>query len=269
VNDLEALRSDLINEHDALDGVVNALSDEQWHLATASPGWDVADQIAHLTYFDGTAALAINDPDAFRSSVEELVSAAVDRGMDEATLGPSRSLSPLSLLERWRQNRATLAKSALMLEPSARVAWYGPSMSAKSFLNARLMETWAHGTDVAHALGTSLPATDRLRHIAHLGYITRQWSYTVRGDTVPDGTVRLELSSPRGETWIWGPDSADDVVRGHAEEFCLVATQRRHVSDTSITTGELGLHWLLRAQAFAGGASEGPRPERDHATHPH
>ena len=263
------MRIDLIDEQDALDSVVNSLSDAQWHLATASPGWDVADQIAHLTYFDGAAALAINEPETFRSSVAELVSAALDRGMDEATLGPSRTMSPLNLLKRWRQNRSMLAKSALSLESDARVSWYGPSMSARSFLNARLMETWAHGTDVAHALGTSLPATDRLRHIAHLGYITRQWSYTVRGETVPDGTVRLELSGPRAETWIWGPDGADDVVSGRAEEFCLVVTQRRHVTDTSIATGDLGLHWLLRAQAFAGGASEGPQPKRDHGTHPH
>ena len=31
--------------------------------------------------------------------------------------------------------------------------WYGPSMSARSFVTARLMETWAHGMDVADALG--------------------------------------------------------------------------------------------------------------------
>ena len=269
MNELAAMRSDLIDEQDALDSVVTTLSDEQWHLATASPGWDVADQIAHLTYFDGTAALAITDPGAFRTSVEELVSAAVDRDMDEATLGPSRSLSPIALLQRWREHRSALANSALSLESDARVAWYGPSMSARSFLNARLMETWAHGTDVASALGTALPATNRLRHIAHLGYITRQWSYTVRGEVVPDATVRLELRSPRGEPWVWGPDGADDVVSGSAEEFCLVVTQRRHVNDTSITTGELGRHWLLRAQAFAGAASEGPRPTRDYGTHPH
>jgi uncharacterized protein (TIGR03084 family) len=269
VSDLDAVRTDLIDEQDALDAIVNEMSDAQWHLATSSPGWDVADQIAHLTYFDGTAALAINDPEAFRTSIEELMGAVVDRGMDEATLGPSRAMSPLNLLMSWRQNRSALVKSTSSLDAETRVAWYGPTMSATSFLNARLMETWAHGTDVAHALGASLPATNRLRHIAHLGYITRHWSYTVRGEPVPDGTIRLELSSPSGESWIWGPDSADDVVSGSAEEFCLVVTQRRHVSDTSLTTGDLGIHWLVRAQAFAGGASEGPRPKRDHGTTQH
>ena len=31
--------------------------------------------------------------------------------------------------------------------------WYGPSMGAKSFLTARLMEVWAHGQDVVDAIG--------------------------------------------------------------------------------------------------------------------
>jgi len=60
--ELDALRSDLAAEQRALDDIVSALSDEQWGLATSSPGWDVTDQVGHLTYFDGTAAMAITDP---------------------------------------------------------------------------------------------------------------------------------------------------------------------------------------------------------------
>ena len=47
-------------------------------------------------------------------------------------------------------------------------------MGAKSFLTARLMETWAHGIDVADALGVTREPTDRLRHVAQLGFITRR-----------------------------------------------------------------------------------------------
>ena len=70
--------------------------------------------------------------------------------------------------------------------------WYGPSMSAKSFLTARLMETWAHGQDVVDAAqenGVDVVRTpsDRLRHIAQLGVITRGWSYVNRGMDVPEG----------------------------------------------------------------------------------
>jgi uncharacterized protein (TIGR03084 family) len=257
---LDLVRADLVAEQQSLDGIVSVIDDDQWRLATPSPGWDVADQIGHLTYFDGTATDAILDPDAFKAGVDALFVGAVEVGLDEFTLGSFRSLRPAGQLAAWRANRATLARAAQTLREDSRVEWYGPSMSAKSFLTARLMETWAHGTDVAAALGVALPATDRLRHVAQLGYVTRKWSYTVRGEELPAGRVRLELTGPGGDLWTWGDADADDVVRGSAQDFCLVVTQRRHLDDTALTTGELGRHWLLRAQAFAGGPTEGPLP---------
>ena len=50
--------ADLIAEQDALDDVVAPLPDGAWLTPTPSPGWSVADQIGHLTFFDRTAALA-------------------------------------------------------------------------------------------------------------------------------------------------------------------------------------------------------------------
>ncbi len=256
--------ADLLAEQEALDAVVAELTDEQWALPTPSPRWTVADQIGHLTYFDGTAALAITDPEAFRASLEALLGALggdAEAG-DEATLGEYRAMSPSELLAAWRENRRRLAQAAATLTDDTRVIWYGPSMSAKSFLTARLMETWAHGQDIVDTVDGDRPATDRLRHIAQLGFITRGWSYTNRGEQPPEGTVRLELTAPSGETWTFGPDDADDTVRGPALDFCLVVTQRRHLDDTALVTGELGRHWLLRAQAFAGGPTDGPPPRR-------
>jgi uncharacterized protein (TIGR03084 family) len=259
-SELETLRRDLVAEQDSLDVVVARIADDEWLLATTSPGWCVADQIGHLTYFDASAATAILDPDVFRVSLDELVSGASTVGIDEFTLGPFRALSAAEQLATWRHARRTLAEAATKLGGETRVPWYGPSMSAKSFLSARLMESWAHGTDVADALHVERIATDRLRHVAQLGFITRKWSYQVRGEDPPQGDVRLELTGPSGSHWTWGRKDADDTVKGSAEEFCLVVTQRRHVDDTSLEAGELGSHWLERAQAFAGAASVGPEP---------
>ena len=263
MSDLDGLRRDLQSEQAALDVVVAALTPEQWALPTPSPRWDVADQIGHLTYFDGTAALAITDPDAFGVAVEALIASAVgDRG-DDFTLGTFRALTPASQLVAWRANRAVLGDAATRLTDGMRVVWYGPSMGAKSFLTARLMEVWAHGYDIVDTVGATREATDRLRHIAQLGYITRGWSYAVRGETAPEEEIGLALTSPSGQTWTWGPSNAAETVRGPAEDFCLVVTQRRHIDDTALETGELGRHWLLRAQAFAGGATGGPAPRSE------
>ncbi len=129
------------------------------------------------------------------------------------------------------------------------------------------MEVWAHGHDIIDALDdagvshTGRDATDRLRHIAHLGVVTRKWSYTVRGAEAPAADVRVELSAPGGGTWTWGPEDASQLVRGPAFDFCEVVTQRRNVADTDLeVTGESARDWMTVAQAFAGGPTSGPPP---------
>jgi uncharacterized protein (TIGR03084 family) len=136
-------------------------------------------------------------------------------------------------------------------------------MAARSFITARLMETWAHGQDVVDALGARREPSSRLRHVAHIGVRARPYSYAVRGLTMPDGDVRVELLAPCGECWSWGDEAASARVTGRAEEFCLVVTQRRNVADTSLRAeGAEAEEWLRIAQAFAGGAGPG-RPPRN------
>jgi uncharacterized protein (TIGR03084 family) len=256
---LDQLQRDLVAEQAALDVVVANIDNDQWQWATPSPNWSVADQIGHLTFFDHSAATAIVDPARFQEELATLIDAAANDTIDNVTLRGYRALTSTDLLDAWREGRQLLEAAALTLSDETRLPWYGPSMSAKSFLTARLMETWAHGTDIVDALGATRPATDRLRHVAQLGYLTRVWSYRVRGDDVPEGDIRVELRGPSGDLWTWGPEGAETVT-GSAEEFCLVVTQRRHVDDTSLQYGDLGRDWLLRAQAFAGGPSTGPLP---------
>lgn len=266
VVDVRSLTGDLAAEQAALDAVVTQLDDAHWRLPTPSPGWAVADQIGHLTYFDSTATTAIVEPERFVTERDALLEAVLGGGvsMDDVTLGAYRAMLPGELLAAWRANRARLADAAAGLTDDARVEWYGLSMGAKSFLTARLMETWAHGQDVVDAaedagVPAGRPPTDRLRHIAQLGVITRGWSYLNRGMTVPDGDVRVELAAPSGDTWAWGPEAASDTVRGPAEDFCLVVTQRRHPHDTDLVVeGDVARDWMVHAQAFAGGATDGP-----------
>ena len=68
--------ADLAAEQQALDDIVAGLDDAGWMTATPSPRWTVADQVAHLTYFDGAAATAITDPEAFQASIGDLMDVA-------------------------------------------------------------------------------------------------------------------------------------------------------------------------------------------------
>jgi len=261
--DVSEILADLLAEQQSLDGIVAGLSPDQWQLSTPSPGWTVADQIGHLTYFDHTAALAITDPDAFQDAMDAVLDAARDDtgSGDDATLGRYRAMSPDELLAAWRTGRETLAAAAATLDDDSRIAWYGPSMGAKSFLTARLMEAWAHGQDIVDTVDATREPTDRLRHIAQLGFITRGWTYVNRGLDVPSAPVRVELVSPSGDTWAFGPDDAEESIVGPALDFCLVTTQRRHVDDTAlVVTGASARDWMEKAQLFAGPASDGPPP---------
>lgn len=261
--DLADLLKDLLDEQASLDEVVARLNDRDWDLPTPSPRWSVTDQVGHLRYFDRAAALAVRDPEAFSAEARRLMEASLvsETSGDDFTLGEFRQLAPAERLERWRQGRAELAEAAGTLGERDRVRWYGPSMGAKSFVTARLMEAWAHGTDVCDAVGAHRRPTRRLRHIAQLGCITRAWTFLNRGEPAPSGDVRVQLTAPTGDTWTWGDAGAagDDAVTGPALDFCLVVTQRRHVDDTALeVTGEHAADWLSKAQAFAGPPTDGP-----------
>jgi len=258
-----SVRRDLLDEQAALDEIVGDLTSEQWALATASPRWSVADQIAHLAYFDESASWAIADEDRFRASLDDLGPAfdpdAGAEAVDDLTLGAFRSMPPAELLAAWRTNRRLLADAAATLSDDTRVIWYGPSMGAKSFLTARLMECWAHGQHIVDAVDAERQATDRLQHIAQLGFITRNWTYLNRGLDAPAAPVRVELLAPSGDTWTFGPDDATQSVAGPAVDFCLVVTQCRHVDATNLViTGDDARDWMTKAQAFAGAATDGP-----------
>lgn len=252
------LADDLAVEQAVLDDIVSPLGGDALTAPTASPGWRVVDQIGHLAYFDRTAALAITDPDAFEADKAELFAGVGGEGRSIlADLAPSR------VVETWRANRDVLAAATATLSDGDRVPWYGPSMGAKSFLTARLMECWAHGQDVADAVGVRRAPTDRLRHVAQIGFITRGWTYVNRGEDMPDVDIGVVLDAPSGGEWSWGPDDAPETITGPAEDFCLVVTQRRHVDDTDLAIhGDAARDWMHKAQAFAGAATDGPQRHR-------
>ncbi len=261
MSSVEAILEDLLAEQRSLDSIVADRTRTGWSEQTASPGWSVADQIGHLAYFDHVAAVAILDEARFTSLVGEYRARSAHDPV-VATLAPGgRDLDPAGVLAYWRDCRAELERAAQTLADDRRVNWFGPPMSARSFLTARLMETWAHGHDIAEALGATVVATDRLRHIAQIGVITRGWSYVSRGLHQPDVPVAVELTGPGGDTWSWGDPASTDRVTGPAEDFCLVVTQRRHLDDTALVCcGDAARDWMLKAQAYAGRPTTGPDP---------
>ena len=262
--ELQQLVADLLDESAEIDALVSGLPDEAWATQTPAPGWTVAHQVAHLAWTDQRALLAATDGDAFQAELAEAAATApldqLGTFVDEAA-GQGAEEPPAELLATWRRGREDLVDALQGVPDGTKLPWYGPPMSAGSMATARMMETWAHGYDIADALGVRREPTGRLRHVAHIGVRTRDFAYVVRHRVPPTEEFRVELTGPAGEVWTWGPAEARQRVTGPALDFCLLVTQRVHRADTALTaTGPDADSWLDIAQAFAGGPGDGRAP---------
>lgn len=260
-----AVIDDLREESDELDALVEELDGPGWRGPTPAERWTVAHQIAHLSWTDEVALLAATEPDRFGDEVAKAL-AAPETFVDEAADALVAAHAPDALLARWRESRQRLDKVLRDAPDGTRIPWYGPPMSVASMATARLMETWAHGQDVADALGVARAPTARLRHVARIGVRARNYAYAVRGITAPEEEFRVELHVPDGEMIAYGPPDAAQRITGPLLDFCLLVTRRAHRSDLAvIAEGRAADQWLGIAQAFAGPPGPGrlPRAERD------
>lgn len=243
--------ADLRAESDDLDALVALLPAERWADETPAPGWTIAHQIGHLLWTDRVALTAVTDEPGFAEVLQG--AAANPTGFVDAGAEELAALPAGELLADWRSTRARLHGALLGVAAGRKLPWFGPPMSAASMATARLMETWAHGLDVADALGVKRTATDRLRSIAHLGVRTRDYAYVVNNLAPPAEPFFVELRGPGGDVWSWGSPDAAQRVSGSAEDFCFLVTQRRPLSALDIAAhGPDAQRWLEIAQAFAG-----------------
>lgn len=241
---------DLAAERAELDSLV-ATPDARWALPTPAEGWTIAHQIAHLAWTDEAARLAAADPESFKKLLQR--AAANPSGFVDDGAAEKAALPPDELLTHWRATRSGVAEALQQVPPGEKVLWFGPPMSPTSMATARLMETWAHGQDVADALGVDREPTSRLKHVAHLAVRTRDFAYLLNDRTPPAAPFHVELTGPDGQVWTWGPEDAEQRVTGSALDFCFLATQRRHRDDTDVrAVGAAAEEWLGIIQAFAG-----------------
>lgn len=270
---VEEVLRDLAAEGKAVESLVSGLTEDGWRTMTPSEGWDIATTIAHLLWTDENSVHAINgtlqlngpsDKDAWDAVV--LKALADPTGfVDAEALTLAQELTGAALLARWTTSRAALDARLRTVPDGQKIMWFGPPMSAASMATARLMETWAHGLDIADALGVAVEPTARIRHVASIGVRTRNFAFANNDLTPPADDFRVDLVGPDEEVWSWGPEDAKQTVTGTAYDFARLVTQRVHRDDTDlVATGADAEQWLLIAQCFAGPAGGGR--ERQGAT---
>lgn len=253
---LNRILSDLAAAQADLRSLLLSLGPEEWDRPTSSPGWTVRHQVRHLAHGEELGALAATDPERFGAELTRLLA---DLGAVDAAATAASHETSEALVARWFGAAQALRTGVALGPGDERIGWITGPMSRASFLTARVMETFAHGHDIAAAVGGELPVDRVLRHVAHLGVATRGFAFANRSLPVPEEPVRVELTGPAGGVWTWGPKDAPDLVRGPALDFCLLVTQRIHRDHTALAaSGPHAEAWLHIAQCFAGPPSDGP-----------
>jgi len=251
----DGLVAELEAEHAVLDELLVSLSDDQWDLPTPARGWQVRHQVAHLAYFDwvGTASAA-GDPSRLRAIREQSAGLRDGHAVSLMLLQSRLPMAPADLLADWRANAAALRETFRSTPGDPKVLWGAGPMSFDSFITARLMETWAHGLDCFAAVGREPVDTDRIRHVCHIGYraLPHGFRRARREMPAPLDQLRLELTSPSGQSWAFGPDDAPNVVRGPAGQWARVAVQRMRPAEARglSADGALAKQAIEVARAF-------------------
>ena len=246
---MEQICADIEAETEALAGVVGGFTEELWRAPTVAEGWDSYETILHLGATDWICDLAVSNPAGFAEVRARLANGEVS--VHELVRSETNTKAGNELWRWFLEIRGSMVDALRKTEPKARITWLGPDIGARSLATSRLLETWTHSHDLADTFDVPYPPTDRLRHIAHIGYVTREFSYINRGMSMPDEPVRLELLSPSGESWTWGPSDAEQLVVSTAYEFCKVLTRRLPLRESTVETkGAFATEWMEIAQPW-------------------
>ncbi len=243
VDDLEA-------EQLALDALLADLDEPGWETPTPAEGWTIRDQIAHLAFFDEVAVASLTGSGEARFA--ELSGQRGDPSADRQR--PGARATGAEILRWWREASGAEIDAFRSVDPSARVPWGPNFMAAPSLCTARLMETWAHGLDCFMALNVEPVDTDRLRHVCHITYRAIPHAFRDARQSIPGrlDDLAVEVTSPSGDRWRFGPPSASQRIEGTAADFARVGVRRKKLADaTSLQArGELATRALPILKAY-------------------
>lgn len=226
---------DLAAEQECLDAVLAGLPGPAWLTASGAAGWTIADVVLHLAQSEegvaATVAGAANPMDwrRFGDTVDDAMAAWVR----------SESTDPAAIFERWRAACRASVAALRSADPARPLTWVATALKPRTLATTRLAEHWAHALDVTGPLGIAYPDTDRLRHIAWLGFNTLPYAFALAGEEPHD--VFCELVGPDGATWRYGDPGAGSSITGPAGAFCRVGARRLAADDSGLdTTGPYG-----------------------------
>lgn len=256
MNDFSGAIEALHRRAEVFDQLVMGAPGSVWDLDTPAAGWTIAHQVAHVTHVFDLAGTAAADPGAFQQVIADAegnfdgaVNAAVN-----AYLLPDRG----ELLTRWCASRQRTESALAAVPPNALVPWLVRPLPPEVLACAGITELFGHGQDIADTIGARHAVSDDLRYPVAFAALVWDFGYQSRGLVPPAEPVRFEITAPSGAEWRFGPPGSTQVVRGPANDLCLLVTRRRHRDDVEITaSGAEADRWISLAQAYRGPAGPG------------
>jgi uncharacterized protein (TIGR03084 family) len=224
---------DLEAEQDRLEGILGGLDDGQWAAPSLAAGWTVADVVLHLAQSEEGVTASAGGSAAAGLGLRAEPGQTVDGLADQ--LVRAQRAAPAEVFRRWSQARRAALAALRTADPQQPLGWVETPLKPATLATTRLAEHWAHGLDIAGALGIAFPDTARLRHIAWLAHRTLPYAFALDGRPPPE--VCCELTAPDGTTtWRLGPDGAESAITGPAGAFCRVAAQRLAPDQSGLVT---------------------------------
>jgi uncharacterized protein (TIGR03084 family) len=237
---------DLEAEQDQLEGVLAALSPDDWVSPSAAAGWTVADVVLHLAQTEEAVWATLNG--ATEALDWHRFGTDVDGAMD--AMVRAQRTGPAETFDRWRTARRAAITALRSADPRHPVGWVAGALKPRTLATTRIAEHWAHGLDITAPLGIDQPDTARLRHVAWLGHTTLPYAFRLAG--LPAADVFCDLTGPDGSAWRLGSPEAASTITGAGGAFCRVGAQRLSPAESGLrTTGPHGAEALRLLRTYA------------------
>jgi uncharacterized protein (TIGR03083 family) len=179
--------------------LLDQLRDDQWHLPTRLPGWDLFILVAHLTRTIKTladyAALGTHAP-AMPAVASDPVEAG--REVDARSRSFAEGHTPSTLRAELRRVAVVVAATARRLGPAAEIPRRGGRTNLDRYVRTRVVEACVHGLDLRAALGSALEPTPLALRVA-VSYFEELLARrdATRPDDLADDVAFIESASGR------------------------------------------------------------------------
>jgi uncharacterized protein (TIGR03083 family) len=203
-----------------------SLVDDDWTRPVAAYG-TVHGMVAHLV---GIERICLGWLGAAAASPADTVSD--HQGATRATIDELAAMPHASLVTTWQDLSAQVAAAAADVPATHPVLAHDIPTDRDGLMLLRSFELWAHHDDIAVAVGHARLDVDagRLLTLSRGLAQALPFAFALRGETPPDGTVRLVLISTGGGTYDMPFGTATDATAAtivvDTLDACRLAQQR-------------------------------------------